>query len=1248
MLQGTHNPDDLECDDEYQEDYDTLFTQYKSSTSRSQAKNRPYHPNYPRYTHQSNTRPSNLPWRAPKPATTRPPGRGRNPPNRSGLPTRCMICQSINHWAQNCPDKEPYEHSTYVVNNEVVLHQTDYDQPNELKSLISETWSSALLDCGASKTVCGKELFTQYINNLQDVDQKEIQISNSNHTYRFGDGHKIKAIHSAIIPAIIGSRKVKIDTDVIEGDIPLLLSKSSMKKVNMKLNFQDDTVNVFNENIPLITTISGHYAIPLTTAKQLINNIDRGLTTSITLSVTSNKSNHEIALKLHRQFAHPSQDKLLQLVSNAGHPWCNNQELKEEIKSVSENCSTCKIYKKPPSRPIVGLPMASQFQETVAMDLKFYHGRIILHLIDHCTRLSASSVIPNKNPDTIIKYIFKIWISVYGVAEKFLTDNGGEFANNKFMEMCESLGIKIKTTAAEAPWSNGLVERHNLILSEMLDKVLEETKCEFDLALAWRINAKNSLANIHGFSPYQLVMGTNPRLPSVLNDKAPALTSNPSNNTILKNLEALHKAREAFIASENSEKIRRALSHNIRTSGDIKYITGDQIYYKRSNSRERHGPATVLGQDGQQVLIKMGSIYIRVHPCRLQLISNTSGQADLTSSGYYSPVNSQNRATSQTLQPEQVNSDTESCSSDDEIGESSGNNHFPLNPVQPLKNQSVTMNQHEDDNNKNNKETNNSQPNPGKIKPNDYINYRCNNNSKWETVKVLSRAGKATGKYSNCWNTENENGHQKYVDFSKVQWKQVNPPNTLSTPDEDLTEQLANVALDPTMNQNDITTQSVSSKDVDEVVLHDTLLVKNETDILEAKTKELQQWKKENVFIEEEDQGQACISLRWVLREKIINDKKSIKARLCARGFEEEQNFRTDSPTCSREGLRLACCLITTYHWVLNSLDVKTAFLQGKILERTVYVRPPKEANTNKIWRLRKCVYGLADASRYWYLTLREELIKLGATPSQLDQGIFTSYHQEKPQGLLVCFVDDVLWGGTTEFKTTIEKLKNKFQIGCEHKEVFDYIGIRLEQNPENFSVKIHQKEYIASLNTIPLTKEQQQNPNCSLTQDETKMLRAALGKLNWVANMTRPEISFYVCDVSTRIKIATISDILAVNKVIKFIQNTDSFITIPSFDINSLGVILYSDASFNNLPNGGSQGGYLVFVQDKYGNSMPIVWNSSRLKRVTCSTLAAETLALRDGCDAAFYTANLLADITHKNLSDTLNIQAFTDNQSL
>ena len=68
------------------------------------------------------------------------------------------------------------------------------------------------------------------------------------------------------------------------------------------------------------------------------------------------------------------------------------------------------------------------------------------------------------------------------------------------------------------------------------------------------------------------------------------------------------------------KKVRPALSHNIKSSGDVKYVTGDSVYYKRIDSKEWHGPAKILSQDGQQVLVKNGSNYIRVHPCHLQLI----------------------------------------------------------------------------------------------------------------------------------------------------------------------------------------------------------------------------------------------------------------------------------------------------------------------------------------------------------------------------------------------------------------------------------------------------------------------------------------------------------------------------------------------------------------------------------------------------------------------------------------------------
>ena len=184
-------------------------------------------------------------------------------------------------------------------------------------------------------------------------------------------------------------------------------------------------------------------------------------------------------------------------------------------------------------------------------------------------------------------------------------------------------------------------------------------------------------------------------------------------------------------------------------------------------------------------------------------------------------------------------------------------------------------------------------------------------------------------------------------------------------------------------------------------------------------------------------------------------------SQLCACGFEEKQNYRTDSPTCSREGLRCAFSLITSKKWPISfiDVDVKTAFLQGKNLEINTFVHPPKEAQTNKIWKLKKCVYGLADASQYWYLKVREELCKLGARSSQLDQGLITFRNQTKIVGIVILFVDDIIWAGKPHFTNIINKFKNIFHIGTESTQTLIYVGIIIKQN-KDISITIDHPNY--------------------------------------------------------------------------------------------------------------------------------------------------------------------------------------------
>ena len=54
----------------------------------------------------------------------------------------------------------------------------------------------------------------------------------------------MKSLHKVKIPASIGNQNIFIESDVVDNDIPMLLSKSAMKKANTSIDFQSDTVTM--------------------------------------------------------------------------------------------------------------------------------------------------------------------------------------------------------------------------------------------------------------------------------------------------------------------------------------------------------------------------------------------------------------------------------------------------------------------------------------------------------------------------------------------------------------------------------------------------------------------------------------------------------------------------------------------------------------------------------------------------------------------------------------------------------------------------------------------------------------------------------------------------------------------------------------------------------------------------------------------------------------------------------------------
>ena len=92
-----------------------------------------------------------------------------------------------------------------------------------------------------------------------------------------------------------------------------------------------------------------------------------------------------------------------------------------------------------------------------------------------------------------------------------------------------------------------------------------------------------TLNTVHGFSPNQLVFGKNPSLLSVALNKLPVLEGVTVCDVVAENLNAMHATCKVYIASELSEKLRRALRHQVRPSISARYNNDDLVYFRNSN-----------------------------------------------------------------------------------------------------------------------------------------------------------------------------------------------------------------------------------------------------------------------------------------------------------------------------------------------------------------------------------------------------------------------------------------------------------------------------------------------------------------------------------------------------------------------------------------------------------------------------------------------------------------------------------------
>lgn len=179
--------------------------------------------------------------------------------------------------------------------------------------------------------------------------------------------------------------------------------------------------------------------------------------------------------------------------------------------------------------------------------------------------------------------IYCMWTVNLVLLVNSLLINNVIFLNVNYRAMNDKLSVEAQTTATESAFSNRIVERHNLLMSETFWRLFSFVKCKPEVALLLAVSAKTLLKNFGGIAPNQLVFGHNPNSPSVLEDKLPVLENSTSCDFTQPKYECYLKMLTTFFAAEFSKKTSQALRCKEGSYSDVVYVNGDWVYVVKNN-----------------------------------------------------------------------------------------------------------------------------------------------------------------------------------------------------------------------------------------------------------------------------------------------------------------------------------------------------------------------------------------------------------------------------------------------------------------------------------------------------------------------------------------------------------------------------------------------------------------------------------------------------------------------------------------
>lgn len=410
--------------------------------------------------------------------------------------------------------------------------------------------------------------------------------------------------------------------------------------------------------------------------------------------------------------------------------------------------------------------------------------------------------------------------------------------------------------------------------------------------------------------------------------------------------------------------------------------------------------------------------------------------------------------------------------------------------------------------------------------------------------------------------------------------------------------------------------------------------------------------------LKELPKDRSTISCRWVFKSKTRTDGtiERYKARLVARGFNQTKGvdyFETFSPVVRYESVRTVLAIAAEYDMEMIQFDIKTAFLNGP-LEESIYMLQPEgyQDGTDRVCYLQRGLYGLKQASRNWNNLFKQFVMEHGFTQSDADPCVFTKEANTNNWMILCLYVDDGLLVCKNEklLKTFISSLKGKFEITCH--EPSCYVGMEIKRDRKSKAIFVNQQGYITRMlsrfgmeNCKTTTSPMNSSVKLSELQIEEDVAekrfpyREAVGSLNYIALISRPDISYTVNTLARASNNPTDLHWRAVKHVMKYLKGTIGLSLCYKGQTGGR-LIGYCDSDYaGDLEARKSTSGHIFML-----HGGPIAWSSS-LQRITAlSSSEAEYISISEALKELLWLRLLLESLGLKQEGET---ELKVDNQA-